>query len=149
MPVLIRNRQRKQKVDTDRIRDFAQRLLDRLGCGTKEVSLVIVNDRQITEINRDYLGKNRPTNVISFAMGEGEFGDLGSGLLGDVVVSVDTASRDALASEADPTDELDFLIIHGVLHLLGYEHEKAEDARSMRKKEAEMFSALKGYTLRR
>src|SRR5512137_1500289 len=102
MPVLIKNRQRKQKVDTDRIRDFAQRLLDRLGCGEKEVSLVIVNDRQITGINHDYLGKNRPTNVISFAMGEGEFGDLDSGLLGDVVVSIDTACRDALASGADP-----------------------------------------------
>ena len=149
MPVLIRNRQRKQKVDTERIRDFTQRLLDRLECEAKEVSLVIVNDRQITEINRDYLGKNRPTNVISFAMGEGEFGDLDSGLLGDVVVSVDTACRDALASGADPDDELDFLIIHGVLHLLGYEHEKAEEARAMRKKEAEMFSALKGYKLQR
>lgn len=149
MPVLIRNRQRKQKVDTERTRDFTQRLLDRLRCGAKEVSLVIVNDRQITEINRDYLGKNRPTNVISFAMGEGEFGDLDSGLLGDVVVSVDTACRDALASGTDPADELDFLIIHGVLHLLGYEHEKAEEARAMRKKEAEMFSALKGYKLRR
>lgn len=149
MPVLIKNRQRKQKVDTDRIRDFAQRLLDKLGCGAKEVSLVVVNDRQITEINRDYLGKNRPTNVISFAMGEGEFGDLDSGLMGDVVVSVDTACRDALASGTDPADELDFLIIHGVLHLLGYEHEKAEEARAMRKKEAEMFSALKGYKLRR
>jgi len=149
MPVLIRNRQRKQKVDTERIRDFTQRLLDRLECEAKEVSLVIVNDRQITEINRDYLGKNRPTNVISFAMGEGEFGDLGSGLMGDVVVSVDTACRDALASGADPDDELDFLIIHGVLHLLGYEHEKTEEAMAMRKKEAEMFSALKGYKLQR
>lgn len=149
MPVLIKNRQRKQKPDTRSIRKFARDVLELLGCGEKELSLVLVSDRQITEINRDFLGKDKPTNVISFAMAEGEFGDLGSGLLGDVIVSVDTAYRHAAVSGSLPLDEIQYLIIHGVLHLLGHDHETREDGLKMRKKEAEIFSALKGYKLNR
>jgi len=149
MPVLIKNRQRKQKLDTRNIRKFTQDVLDLLGCGEKELSLVLASDRQITEINRDYLGRNKPTNVISFAMTEGEFGDLDSGLLGDVIVSIDTAFRHASESGAEPLDETHYLIIHGILHLIGYDHETGEDGKRMRKKEAEVFSALKGYRLKR
>jgi probable rRNA maturation factor len=149
MPVLIKNRQRKQKLDTRELRGFAQGVLDCVGCGPKELSLVLVNDRQIAMINRDYLGKDKPTNVISFAMSEGEFGDLGSGILGDVIVSVDTAFRHAGESGSDPLDEIRYLLIHGILHLIGYDHETGADARVMRKKEAELFSALRGYKLKR
>ncbi len=149
MPVLIKNRQRKQKLDTRKIRKFTQDALDLLGCGKKELSLVFVNDRQITEINGDYLGRNKPTNVISFSMTEGEFGDIESGLLGDVIVSVETAYRHAAGAGSRPLDEIQYLIIHGILHLIGYDHETREDGTMMRKKEAEVFSALNGYKLNR
>lgn len=149
MPVLIKNRQRKQKLDTRNIRKFTQDVLDLLGCGEKELSLVLASDRQITEINRDYLGRNKPTNVISFAMAEGDFGDLDTGLLGDVIVSVDTAIRHAAGSGSEPLDEIEYLIIHGILHLIGYDHETGKDGRMMRKKEVEVFSSLKGYKLER
>lgn len=149
MPVLIRNIQRKQKLDTRNIRKFTLDILDLLGCGDKELSLVLVGDRQITEINRDYLGKDRPTNVISFAMAEGEFGDIDGGLLGDVIISVETAYRHAADSGSAPLDEIQYLIIHGILHLIGYDHETKHDGLRMRKKEAETFSALKGYKLNR
>lgn len=149
MPVLIKNRQRKQKLDTRELGRFAQGALDLAGCGRNELSLVLVSDTQIALINRDYLGRDKPTNVISFAMSEGEFGDLASGLLGDVIVSVDTAFRHAGESGSDPLDEVRFLIIHGILHLIGYDHETRADGRAMRKKEAELFSALRGYKLKR
>ncbi len=109
MPVLIKNRQRKQKLDTKGIRKFTEGVLYFLNCGEKELSLVLASDRQITEINRDYLGRDNPTNVISFAMTEGEFGDLDSGLLGDVIVSVDTACRHASESGEEARCSLDLL----------------------------------------
>lgn len=149
MPVLIKNRQRKLKLNTRDIRKFTQDVLNLLGCGEKELSLVLVNDRQITEINRDYLGRDKPTNVISFAMTEGEFGDLASGLLGDVIISVETAFRHAAESGSRHLDEIQYLVIHGILHLIGYDHETGKDGMKMRKKEAEIFSALKGYKLER
>lgn len=149
MPVLIKNRQRKLKLNTRDIRKFTQDVLNLLGCGEKELSLVLVNDRQITEINRDYLGRDKPTNVISFAMTEGEFGDLASGLLGDVIISVETAFRHAAESGSRHLDEIQYLVIHGILHLIGYDHETGKDGLKMRKKEAEIFFALKGYKLER
>lgn len=149
MPVLIKNRQRKLKLNTRDIRKFTQDVLNLLGCGEKELSLVLVNDRQITEINRDYLGRDKPTNVISFAMTEGEFGDLAGGLLGDVIISVETAFRHADESGSRHLDEIQYLVIHGILHLIGYDHETGKDGMKMRKKEAEIFSALKGYKLER
>lgn len=149
MPVLIKNRQKKQKLETREIRKFTQGVLDFMGCGQKELSLVLASDAQIQQLNRDYLGRDKPTNVISFAMAEGEFGDIGTGLLGDVIVSVDTASRHAADSGSEPIDEIEYLITHGILHLVGYDHETGADSRKMRKKEAEIFSALKGYKLKR
>ncbi len=149
MPVLIKNKQRKHRLDTRGLRKFTQGVMDFLGCGGKELSLVLASDSQITQINRDYLGKDKPTNVISFSMLEGEFGDLDSGLLGDVIISVDTAYQHAAVSGIAPVDELQYLVIHGILHLVGYDHETKEEGQKMRKKEAEVFSALKGYKLSR
>lgn len=149
MPVLIRNRQRRQKADIDAVRQFSQDLLELTGCTDKELSLLLVSDAQIRVINRDYLGRDKPTNVISFAMSEGEFGGINPGLLGDIIISVETAFRDAISSGRAPLDELEYLIIHGALHLLGYDHETADERRRMEKKEAEVFSALKGYKLKR
>lgn len=149
MAVLIKNRQRKQKLDTRGIRKFTQDVMDFLGCGHKELSLVLTSDTRIRELNRDYLGKDKPTNVISFAMAEGEFGNIESVMLGDVIVSVDTAYRDAALSGIEPLDEIHYLLIHGILHLIGYDHETRKEGQKMRKKEAELFSALKNYKLSR
>jgi probable rRNA maturation factor len=111
-----------------------------------ELSIVITDDEQIREINRDYLDRDRPTNVISFAMQEGEGGGLQPGLLGDVVISAETAARDAAEAELPFESELLFLLLHGILHLLGFDHERGseEDARIMEEKEREVFAIIKG-----
>ncbi|WP_428262905.1 rRNA maturation RNase YbeY [Haliangium sp.] len=101
-----------------------------------EMSLRLTDDAAIHELNRDYRGKDRPTDVLAFAMREGEGGDLHPELLGDVVISVDTAARQARRSrpirigEAEPlAAELLFLAAHGLCHLLGYDHrDDAEEA---------------------
>jgi probable rRNA maturation factor len=115
-----------------------------LECPKAEVSILVVDDDRIREINRDYLGKDRPTNVISFAMQEGEGGDISPSLLGDVVISAETAARDAAEAGQTFAGELYFLLLHGMLHLVGYDHERgtAEQARLMEAREREIFSEI-------
>ena len=115
-----------------------------MGCPEAELSVLIVDDPGIQEINRDYLGKDRPTNVISFAMQEGEAVQGAQDLLGDVVISADTAARDAREAGTSFESELYFLLLHGILHLCGYDHERGseEQARKMEAREREIFSQI-------
>ncbi|WP_248362607.1 rRNA maturation RNase YbeY [Anaeromyxobacter oryzae] len=107
----------------------------------------MVTDRRIRSLNRAWRGKDRATDVLSFPISEPP----GSGsLLGDVVISLDTATRRARAERRSTGAELDRYLAHGILHLLGYDHERAEDARVMASKEAELARAegLVGAALR-
>ena len=110
-----------------------------------ELSISIVGDRSIRRINREYLAKDRPTNVISFSQREGECGGMASNLLGDVIISADTSAREAEQGGMTPFDRLCFLLLHGILHLCGYDHERSgeEEAERMEKKEVELFRVLK------
>ena len=120
-------------------------ILNASGCPEALLSVLIVDDREIQKINRDYLGKDSPTNVISFAMQEGEGQGVQPHLLGDVVISAETAARDANEAQVSFDSELYFLLLHGILHLLGYDHERGteEDARLMEKRERELFSIIR------
>lgn len=151
MIITIENRQKKINIDKMRVRNILRKLLAITGCTDKEISIVFVNDSMITELNRLYLGRNHPTNVLSFAISEGAFGDLNPFLLGDVIVSVERALADALSAGLPFEDELDFLMIHGILHLIGYDHENvsAKEKRRMHEKEKDLFYRLKGYPLKR
>lgn len=144
MKIEIENRQTRQKIKKIQLRKVARRILSVLACPDAKLSILIVSDVQIQEINRDYLGKDRPTNVISFAMQEGEGGGIQPDLLGDVVISAETAARDACEAEASFAGELYFLLLHGILHLLGYDHERGTEAEAKRMefKEREIFSIL-------
>lgn len=129
-----------------RLRQAAEKILSVLGCpdGT-ELSVTIVGDRSIRVINREYLGKDRPTNVISFSLREGEYGDIAPQLLGDVIISAETAAREAEDAGTSCFERLCFLLLHGILHLCGYDHERSGDAEAarMEKKEKELFRILK------
>lgn len=121
------------------------KILNGLGCITSELSVAIVGDRTIRVLNREYLQKDRPTNVISFSMQEGEFAAMNPDLLGDVVISADTAAREAGEAGITFHERLVFLLLHGILHLVGYDHERSgeEEARRMEAKEADIFAELK------
>ena len=121
------------------------KILSDLGCPDEtELSVTIVGDRTIHRLNRDYLDKDCPTNVISFSQQEGEFGHLAPHMLGDVVISADTASREAEQSEQTGYERLVFLLLHGILHLCGYDHERSgeAEARRMERKEQELWKLL-------
>ena len=112
-----------------------------MACPDAELSVVIVGDKEIRELNRDYLGRDCSTNVISFPMQEGEGSGIHPDLLGDVVISADTAARDAEEAGTGIEREIYFLLLHGILHLVGYNHEgtSEEEARLMEAKEDEIF----------
>jgi probable rRNA maturation factor len=115
-----------------------------LGYHDSELSVAIVGDLCIRRLNRDYLGRDKTTNVISFAMQEGAFPGLNPQMLGDVVISADTAAREAEEGGGSYEARLTFLLLHGILHLAGYDHERSgeEEARRMEGKERELFALL-------
>jgi probable rRNA maturation factor len=102
--------------------------------------VVIVDDARIHRLNAHYRGIDRPTDVLAFAMREGPYAHLHPQLLGDVVISAETALRQAQARHHSLSEELTCLLIHGTLHLLGYDHEVSPaDARLMHAKERELW----------
>ena len=126
------------------LRKAAQKILNALGCPDSELSVVIVDDGEIRVLNRDYLQRDRPTNVISFPMQEGEDVGIQPAVLGDVVISADTAERDAREAGVSFESELYFLLLHGILHLCGFDHERGTEAEALRMeaKEREIFALL-------
>ena len=118
-------------------------ILHLLNLDGAELSILLVGDEEMRGINAEYRGKDRPTDVISFAMSDGEFPGLNEDILGDVVISLDTAKRQAIERDVSITQEVNFLLIHGILHLNGYDHEKSEPERlKMEKKERELIEEL-------
>jgi probable rRNA maturation factor len=97
-----------------------------LGYPEAQLSILIVDDAQIGELNMTYLDHAGPTNVISFPMQKGRFSDITPDLLGDVVISADTANREAVEAGMDMMDRFNQLLVHGILHLLGYDHVDSE-----------------------
>ena len=106
--------------------------------------MAIVGDLAIRRLNRDYLGRDKSTNVISFSMQEGDYPELNPELLGDVVISADTAAREAGEAGMSFAARLAFLLLHGILHLTGYDHERSGEAEAarMEEKERELFALL-------
>jgi len=149
MSISIQNRQKHLTVDIGRVRRGMKRLLKELDCEGSEISILLVDDDQILEINKRYLKRDCPTNVISFAMTEGAFGNVHPEILGDIILSVETAARDAQAGHLDFMDEVEFLLIHGLLHLLGYNHENTDtdEAERMKNREQELFFMLRHYDI--
>ena len=99
---------------------------------SSELSIALVDDEQIHELNRVYRHKDKATDVLAFAQSEGEFSSLNPTLLGDVIVSIPTATRQAKAAARPVMDELTMLLAHGLLHLCGWDHETASKDRAMR-----------------
>ena len=146
MQILLNNRQKKHPVTAKRIKTAAVAILSALGCpDDTELSVSIVGDRSIRIINRDYLGRDRPTNVISFPLQEGDCSGINPNALGDVVISADTAAREAEDGGIDFFERLAFLLLHGILHLCGYDHERSGEAaaKKMERKERKLFKMLK------
>ncbi|WP_419662811.1 rRNA maturation RNase YbeY [Desulfosarcina variabilis] len=121
----------------------AERILNALGYPDGQLSILIVDDEQIARLNTTYLNHAGPTNVISFPMQEGPFSDITPNLLGDVVISADTAHQEAADAGMETLERFYQLLIHGILHLVGYDHvNSAEDAKIMDEKSDELLNLI-------
>ena len=133
---------RRRGVQATQVRRDAAQLLKLLGV-RGELSIALVGDAEIRALNAAYRGADRPTDVLAFAQREGEDAGLHPDLLGDVVISLDTAAGQAAARGISVADEIRTLLIHGVLHLLGYNHERsATEARCMFAKQRQLARRL-------
>jgi probable rRNA maturation factor len=142
MAVHYRNAVRGSGVDGRRLVATAKRLLDAVGRDDASLSVALMNDAAVRALNREYCGKDKATDVLSFPLDDGPAVDGGERLLGDVVISVDTAQRQADDYDAPLQRELDRLLIHGILHLLGHDHVRADERRAMEREERRLADVI-------
>jgi len=143
--VAVLKRRRLAGVSAVEVRRDAQAILRHLGEDDAELTVSLVDDGAIHELNRRYRGNDCPTDVLAFAMREGAHADLHPGVLGDVVISLDTAARQAEEHGLRLGEEVDRLLVHGILHLAGYDHEiSLREERRMKRKERAMRALLGG-----
>jgi probable rRNA maturation factor len=121
-PVIL-NRQRRHRVPVSRLQQFVNLLSRRLRLNSQTFTIVLVSDRAIRRLNRDFRNQDKPTDVLSFPTGPGDPPHLDKPGIGDMIISVETARRQAFARHHSLERELCVLVIHGLLHLLGYDHE--------------------------
>jgi probable rRNA maturation factor len=143
MPVWVRSRGLKRRpVRHDALASRAEAMLRSLGRADAELSILLCDDETIRHLNHRYRKKNRPTDVLAFPMQEGPDLAPQSPLLGDVVISLPTAARQAEERDRPIIAEVTFLLAHGLLHLLGYDHATAEEEREMRAKTDDLLAAV-------
>jgi probable rRNA maturation factor len=130
-------------VDLPLLRSRARCIMRSLGHARSELSIALVDDDQIAKLNGDWRGRARPTDVLSFSLIEGEQSRYRGKMLGDVVIGIETAARQARQRHRGLDEELSRLLIHGVLHLLGHDHEKDAEARIMRAGERRLSRAIR------
>ena len=130
------------RVDRRLLRRRAARVLGELGQPDAELSLTLVDDEDIAALNAGWRGKSAPTDVLSFSLLEGPFAERRGALLGEVVIGVDVAARQARKARRTLDDEVARLMIHGLLHLLGHDHVRQGEARRMKAEERRLWRAL-------
>jgi probable rRNA maturation factor len=125
------------------IQQKARDILNVLECHDAELSILIVDDPQITKLNKKYLHRSGPTNVIAFPMQAGAYPNINPGLLGDVVISIETAAKEGKSIGIGMEERFTQLLVHGILHLIGYDHEKSDSqAEKMEQKENEILKLI-------
>jgi len=136
MPVAVSNLQRRTRVSPERLRAVARRALVALGRADREIHVTVVDDRRIRALNTRYLGVRRATDVLAFdlaAPGPGR-------LWGEVIVSAETAARQARRIGVSLAAEMDLLVVHGLLHLAGYDDHEPRRARQMHERARKILS---------
>jgi probable rRNA maturation factor len=143
MEILIQNNQDQYPVDAARFQSLIGQILEKLEETECELSLLLTDDVEIQELNKTYRDLDKATDVLSFPQDEDAVNESGDTLLGDVVISVETAARQAEEHHLSFNEELILLAIHGILHLLGYDHERSpQEAHIMQDKTQAVFETL-------
>lgn len=146
MNIIINDSQNKIKIDksiNELIEKVVLECLKQENKGTDyEISITFIDDDEIHELNKEYRGVDKPTDVLSFPMGEDELDIPGETLLGDIVISIETARRQAEEFGHSLEREISYLVAHSMFHLMGYDHMNDEEKVIMRRKEKKVMSIL-------
>jgi probable rRNA maturation factor len=132
-------------IDGAWVRELSEAICAALALEDVSISVILTDDDCIRSVNNQYRAKDRPTDVISFAYREDPFPEAETEMeeLGDIYLSLERAAEQAVEYEVTLKEEVKRLLIHGILHLIGYDHERsAEDEETMRAKEEEVFDAV-------
>ncbi len=146
--IRVTNTSSNTSFDVEAVYNAVQATLKAHDADACEVSVLLTDDADIRQLNRDYRGIDTPTDVLAFAMREGEDPDINPILLGDLVISLETAARqtgtkDGLSGMRGSLEtEAALLAVHGVLHLLGYDHQTQEESTTMFEKQESIFRLL-------
>ncbi len=143
MEILIKNQQKIIKLNQKKIEGKIKKVLQYLKVDEEtEISVLFIDDKFIRSLNNKYRGIDKPTDVLSFSLQEGAIKSPeveSNKLLGDIIISAETAQRQVDNLNHSLEKELTVLLIHGLLHLTGHDHEKGKDCKIMREKESEML----------
>jgi len=143
MTIRVQNRQRTVAIHTAVVKRQVRRIMAYLGCSERELSVVFGSDRLLRELNRTYRHQDRATNVLAFPQHPTYEGEPVTAILGDVIVSLPTAAREACALQQSLEERVVYLLLHGMLHLLGYDHERsAAQRRQMEALERQVLAHL-------
>lgn len=147
MPIYLRNTTRKHRIAQKTIEKSARALLAAIDEPQASLSISFVGDRAIRRLNCEHRGKDRATDVLSFPLFDPQAvrrknAGPAERLLGDIVISVDTAARQAKEYDASLASEIARLLIHGLLHLMGHDHEKPGERRRMEAEERRLAAAI-------
>jgi len=149
MKILIKNQQKIIKINQRKTKGIIKKVLQHLKVDEKnEISVLFTDDKFIRSLNNKYRGIDKPTDVLSFSLQEGAVKSPeveSDKLLGDIIISVETAQRQADNLNHSMERELTVLLIHGLLHLSGYDHERERDNKIMRKREDELLKTVDLY----
>ncbi|MFZ0945317.1 MAG: rRNA maturation RNase YbeY [Syntrophobacteraceae bacterium] len=135
------------KINPGSIENAAKRILNALGYTESELSVLIVDDGEMAGLNQQYRQIGHTTDVLSFPMLEGEFSDIAPEMLGDVVISAETAKAMSAETGAALESVLDLLVVHGILHLLGFDHVAGPTGANEMKLKTEELLAMLGHCI--
>ena len=143
MTIRVQNRQRTVAIHTAAVKRRVRGIMAYLGCSDRELSVVFGSDCLLQELNRTYRHQDRATNVLAFPQHPTYEGEPVTAMLGDVIVSLHTAAREAYELQQSLEERVVYLLLHGLLHLLGYDHERsAAQRRHMETLERQVLAYL-------
>jgi rRNA maturation RNase YbeY len=141
--IYVRKENRELPVQNEELHTIAQKVFQSTGREEKDISLVVCDDPFIQRLNKHYRKRDYPTDVLSFSLSEGGFIPNPNTNLGDIVISIDTAQRQADRLGETLAEEFGILFIHGLLHLIGYTHENFEKEKKMRELSTRILTEVK------
>ncbi|OQY00483.1 MAG: rRNA maturation RNase YbeY [Desulfobacteraceae bacterium 4572_130] len=141
--IQIQIQMRKKGILKQTINNKTKQILSALGYENNEISIVMTGDNEIKKLNNKFRGISKPTNVLAFPMLNNDFSLINPELLGDIVISVETAEKEAQKFGISLGERISQLLIHGILHLIGFDHEAGKlNADKMRKKSLELIQLI-------